>query len=145
MGDPIRIVDLAERIVRLSGLEPYCTTGDDAQVTGDIAIRFTGLRPGEKLFEELLIGDRARPTVHPRILTAREARLSPVNLDRFLATLSEACEAQNVDRLRHLIMAAPTGYTPDETIADLLWEKAAEQANQQEVWPRPGRMLLAGE
>ncbi len=145
MGDPIRIVDLAERIVRLSGLEPYCTTGDDAQVTGDIAIRFTGLRPGEKLFEELLIGDRARPTVHPRILTAREARLSPANLDRFLVTLSEACEAQNVDWLRRLIMAAPTGYKPDETIADLLWEKAAEQADAKDVWPRPGRMLLAGE
>ncbi|PWE37401.1 nucleoside-diphosphate sugar epimerase [Pelagicola sp. LXJ1103] len=145
MGEPIRIVDLAERIVRLSGLEPYRAVDGAVQARGDIAIQFTGLRPGEKLYEELLIGDRAQPTAHPRILAAREARLSPVKLDRFLAALCEACEAENIGWLRDLIKAAPTGYVPEEIIADLMWEQAERQADAQGTWQRPGRMLLAGE
>jgi len=144
MGEPIRIVDLADRIVRLSGLEPYhevcghevCSAGETPRA-GDIAIRFTGLRPGEKLYEELLIGEDARPTSHPRIMTAREARLSPADLDALLAQLLEACQSQNIARLRDLIKAAPTGYQPDARVVDLLWEEGNEAARAE--------MLRAGE
>lgn len=133
MGEPLKIVDLADRIVRLSGLTPYrVAEGMDpkAQPTGDIAITFTGLRPGEKLFEELLIGEEAGSTLHPRIMTATEDHLPPDALDRLLEQLLEACMAQDIDRLRTLIAAAPTGYHPDSEIADLLWgESSGSQLN----------------
>ncbi|QYX56764.1 polysaccharide biosynthesis protein [Roseovarius sp. SCSIO 43702] len=128
MGEPIRIVDLAERIIRLSGFVPYredAPRGEDGQPPGDIEIRFTGLRPGEKRFEELLIGRAARPTLHPRIMTATEEKLTPSELDALLDRLLEACLRQDVARLRSLISAAPTGYKPDRKIADLLWGQDA--------------------
>ncbi|MFD0858820.1 polysaccharide biosynthesis protein [Roseovarius aquimarinus] len=121
MGEPIRIVDLAERMVRLSGLTPYrlAAHGGGApgpveaeKENGDIAILFTGLRPGEKLFEELLIGGTARRTLHPRILTASESRLAPGKLDTLLDALMAACMAQDCARLRALMAAAPLGYAP---------------------------------
>jgi FlaA1/EpsC-like NDP-sugar epimerase len=68
MGQPVRIYDLARRMVELSGL----TLRDEAHPHGDIAIEITGLRPGEKLYEELLIGDNPEPTDHPRIMKAHE-------------------------------------------------------------------------
>ena len=131
MGEPIRIIDLADRIIRLSGLTPYHvdTEGDATEEPGgDIAIRFTGLRPGEKLFEELLIGEASRPTVHPRILTATESSLGPRALDALLERIFGACQAQDIVRLRKLITDAPTGYHPDRAIADLLWEESGKQA-----------------
>ena len=126
MGEPICIVDLAERIVRLSGLTPYRTDilGDDGQTaTGDIEIRFTGLRPGEKLYEELLIGDDSSPTQHPRIMTAKENSLRPTALEDLLDNILAACKMQDIARLRMLIRNAPTGYLPDSEIADLLWDE----------------------
>ena len=68
MGEPVRIIDLASRIVELSGL----TVRNDASPDGDIEIQITALRPGEKLYEELLIGDNPLPTQHPRIMKAHE-------------------------------------------------------------------------
>jgi len=126
MGEPICIVDLAERIVRLSGLTPYRTDilGEDGQAaTGDIEIRFTGLRPGEKLYEELLIGDDSSPTQHPRIMTAKENSLRPTALEDLLDNILAACKMQDIARLRMLIRNAPTGYLPDSEIADLLWDE----------------------
>jgi FlaA1/EpsC-like NDP-sugar epimerase len=131
MGEPIRIADLAERIVRLCGLEPYHTGPDGAALdgeTGDVAITYTGLRPGEKLYEELLIGEASQPTHHPRILTATEQSLGPDALETLLDNLLSACKVQDVARLRKLIAAAPTGYRPDSAIADLLWEESGRQA-----------------
>ncbi|END2132197.1 polysaccharide biosynthesis protein, partial [Shigella sonnei] len=71
MGDPVKIYDLAKRMIRLSGL----SVRDDKNPDGDIAIEVTGLRPGEKLYEELLIGDSVQGTSHPRIMTANEVML----------------------------------------------------------------------
>ena len=131
MGEPLKIVDLADRIVRLSGLTPYRVSSalhpdigqpraNVAQPKGDIEICFTGLRPGEKLFEELLIGDSAGQTQHPRIMTASETYLGPDRLDQLLDALLAACQRQDIAALRRIIASAPVGYTPIGPTADLL-------------------------
>ena len=139
MGEPIRIVDLADRIVRLSGLTPYhvddCSDAG-SRADGDIAICFTGLRPGEKLYEELLIGEEAEPTRHPRIMTAHETKLAPEELGNLLDRIMSACQTQDISRLRKLIAEAPTGYQPDSEIADLLWDESIKQ---------DADLLIAGE
>jgi FlaA1/EpsC-like NDP-sugar epimerase len=88
MGEPVKIAELARRMVHLSGLE----VRDDKHPGGDIEIRFSGLRPGEKLYEELLIGDNVLPTDHPRILRAQEYHLPAEELQHFLRQLDEACQ-----------------------------------------------------
>lgn len=94
MGEPVRIADLARRMVRLSGLE----VKDNTRPDGDIEIRFTGLRPGEKLYEELLIGDGAKPTDHPRILRAEEYHLPQDELQPLLSRLHEVCEQLDAEK-----------------------------------------------
>ena len=131
MGGPIRIVDLADRIIRLSGLTPFhaASPKDAANAPkGDVAICFTGLRPGEKLFEELLIGEASKPTAHPRIMTATDEHLGPKALDTLLDRILSACQSQDIAQLRKRIINAPTGYQPDSAIADLLWEERGKQA-----------------
>ncbi|MCQ0092280.1 polysaccharide biosynthesis protein [Roseovarius sp. M141] len=129
MGEPLKIVDLADRIARLSGLTPYLVPQGEEwrdarsaqdKSKGDIAICFTGLRPGEKLYEELLIGEDATPTLHPRILTASEICISPDSLDILLDQVLAACQAQDITELRRIITAAPLGYRPSGPAADLL-------------------------
>ncbi|MFX0542940.1 polysaccharide biosynthesis protein [Roseovarius sp. S4756] len=133
MGEPIKIVDLADSIIRLSGLTPYHvlpgSNGGAAHVEGDIAIQFTGLRPGEKLFEELLIGEASGCTLHPRIMTANETCLSPEALDLLLDKLLNACKMQDITALRDLISAAPVEYTPSGPAADLL-------SSDDDLWAR---------
>jgi FlaA1/EpsC-like NDP-sugar epimerase len=116
MGAPVRIVDLAQRMIRLSGLIPYIEGDGDS---GDIMITFTKLRPGEKLYEELLIGADAQPTRHPRILTASERCMPLDALLRILDDLLNACHDHDAKRLRALLKAAPTGYAPDCHLVDL--------------------------
>ncbi|EOS9441094.1 polysaccharide biosynthesis protein, partial [Shigella sonnei] len=87
MGDPVKIYDLAKRMIRLSGL----SVRDDKNPDGDIAIEVTGLRPGEKLYEELLIGDSVQGTSHPRIMTANEVMLPWQDLSLLLKELDQAC------------------------------------------------------
>jgi FlaA1/EpsC-like NDP-sugar epimerase len=88
MGAPVRIADLARRMIHLSGLE----VKDIHRPQGDIEIRFSGLRPGEKLYEELLIGDNALPTDHERIMRAQESLLPEAELQALLARLKVACD-----------------------------------------------------
>ena len=95
MGEPVKIVDLARSMIRLSGL----TEKTDEHPQGDIEVRAIGLRPGEKLFEELLIGDDVLPSGHPRIMSARERHIDPALLDKMLKTLQQACEANDPDSL----------------------------------------------
>ena len=94
MGEPVKIIDLARRMIHLSGL----TVRDEYQPLGDIEIRCTGLRPGEKLYEELLIGDGVLPTEHPRILRAQEYHLPKAELAGHLAGLRAACDALDAPR-----------------------------------------------
>lgn len=88
MGEPVRIADLARTIIHLSGLSERTPERPD----GDIELQFIGLRPGEKLFEELLIGDSAIPSGHPRILSAKERLIEHMLLDKMLGSLRKACE-----------------------------------------------------
>ena len=120
MGDSVKIVDLARKMIRLSGLEEKT----EKSPHGDIAIEFTGLRPGEKLYEELLIGDNVEASDHPRILRANEQSLSWDEMEKLLGLLDDACQRFAIDELRQLLLDAPTGYAPlDDHICDVIWNK----------------------
>ena len=108
MGEPIRIVDLARRMVALSGL----TVRSDAHPTGDIEIRFIGLRPGEKLYEELLIGDNPLPTAHPRILRAHEEHAPWSDMQPRLEALRRAALAGDTPAIMALLRQMVPGYQP---------------------------------
>ncbi|MBP3980439.1 polysaccharide biosynthesis protein [Acidovorax sp. JG5] len=111
MGEPIRIVELARRMVALSGL----TVRDEQHPGGDIAIEFTGLRPGEKLYEELLIGDHPLPTAHPRILRAREEHAPWEGMQATLETLRNAALADDTLTIKALLRQLVPGYQPADS------------------------------
>jgi FlaA1/EpsC-like NDP-sugar epimerase len=117
MGKPVKIVDLAERIVHLSGL----TVRNDKHPDGDIQITFTGLRPGEKLYEELLIGDNVLPTAHPMIMRANEERLSWNELTIGLEAVVQAIKRGDYPAVREVLKLLVSGYTPDEKLVDLIY------------------------
>ncbi len=104
MGEPVRIYDLAEQMIRLSGLVPG----------KDIKIEITGLRPGEKLYEELLIdGDNICPTRHPKIYSAREEKFTWTELEPMLQVLFQASQAGDTTGIIRQLQKLVTGYTPD--------------------------------
>jgi FlaA1/EpsC-like NDP-sugar epimerase len=117
MGDPVNISDLAAKMIRLSGL----TVIDKHNPDGDIAIEYTGLRQGEKLFEELLIGDDITQTDHRRIMSAHESWLPWPELQKILVKLDEACHEFAHEDIRRLLLQAPTGFVPKDGICDLVW------------------------
>jgi FlaA1/EpsC-like NDP-sugar epimerase len=117
MGEPVRILDLARQMIRLSGLEVQ----DEDNPEGDIRIEFKGLRPGEKLYEELLIGERDEPTEHPRIRRAREECLPWPAVESFLERLEGACGRCDAAELRAVLKEAVHGYEPETEIVDPLW------------------------
>ncbi len=118
MGDPVKIADLATRMIHLSGL----SVKDSENPEGDIEISYTGLRPGEKLFEELLIGDNVSGTAHERIMRAEEYCLSWSETKELLKNLDRACHDYSCDQVRELLMRAPTGYTTEEVLGDAVWQ-----------------------
>lgn len=117
MGQPVRIMELAKRMIRLSGL----TLRDELRPDGDIAIEVTGLRPGEKLYEELLIGDDARGTEHSRIMVAQETWLPWLRLRPLLVSLDDACHRFDHRQVRDILMNAPAAFEPTDGICDLVW------------------------
>ncbi|MBY0520848.1 MAG: polysaccharide biosynthesis protein, partial [Sphingomonas sp.] len=114
MGEPVKIIDLARNIVELSGL----TVRDQANPNGDIEIHTVGLRPGEKLFEELLIGDNPSPTRHPRILRANESSLGWDDLKVMLDDLESAIQSGDAKRARTMLSKVVPEYRPTPTIVD---------------------------
>lgn len=121
MGQPVKIIDLARRVVELSGL----TVKDDMHPDGDIEITVTGLRPGEKLYEELLIGDNPEPTQHPRIMKAHEDHLSWSQLEKKLNVLSAAINTNDVGAIRKTLQETVNGYEPSSGVVD--WVQLAEK------------------
>lgn len=117
MGKSVKIVDLAAKMIRLSGFE----VKDDTHPDGDIVIEFSGLRPGEKLYEELLIGDDVTGTEHERIMTANEACLSWQELEAILNRLDKACHEFQHEVIRDILLTTPTGFNPTDGICDLVW------------------------
>lgn len=114
MGEPVKIVELAEKMIHLSGL----SIRSERNPQGDISIEFTGLRPGEKLYEELLIGDNVVATDHPMIMAAREDHLPWDVLKLKLNDLLSAVEADDYGRVRQLLRETVNGYAPDGEIVD---------------------------
>ncbi|MFN5880450.1 MAG: UDP-N-acetylglucosamine 4,6-dehydratase family protein, partial [Burkholderiales bacterium] len=121
MGEPVRIEDLAHRMIELSGL----TLKSEESPNGDIEVVVTGLRPGEKLYEELLIGDNPEPTQHVRIMKAHEAFLPWGELQLGLQALEQAMQANDLPQVRLLLQRLVSGYTPDPEIVDWLWRESA--------------------
>ncbi len=119
MGEPVKIVDLAKSLIRLSGLE----VKSESNPHGDVEISFTGLRPGEKLFEELLIGDNVTQTQHPRIMAANEESMSFLEFEEYLDRLDKACLETDYSAIRQLLLDAPTGFNPVDDICDLVWKE----------------------
>ena len=117
MGKPVRITELARRMISLSGL----TVRDEANPDGDIEIRFTGLRPAEKLFEELLIGNNVTGTEHPMILRAIEESLEWPQIHEILQQLIIAMGQFDVREARDILMRGVREYRPSGDIADLVW------------------------
>lgn len=119
MGEPVKIVDLAKNLVQLSGL----SVKDENNPKGDIEITYTGLRPGEKLYEELLIGgDNVRKTSHSRIMTAEEVHLPFEQLSEVLSELESSCRDANYMAIRQTLLNAPTGFKPTTEIVDVLYK-----------------------
>ncbi len=108
MGSPVKILDLAQRMVRLSGL----SVRDATNPAGDIEIAITGLRPGEKLYEELLIGDNPQPTAHPRIMKAREPFVPWAALSPELTLLDSAVQDDDPSAINALLQRHVQGYRP---------------------------------
>lgn len=119
MGEPVKIVELAEKMIHLSGL----SIRSERNPQGDISIEFTGLRPGEKLYEELLIGDNVAATSHPMIMCANEDHLPWDVLKTRLNELLKAVEADDYTRVRQLLRETVSGYTPDGEIVDWIYQQ----------------------
>ncbi|MFQ3215231.1 MAG: FlaA1/EpsC-like NDP-sugar epimerase, partial [Marivirga sp.] len=106
MGEPVKIADLARKMIHLSGLSEK----HGQNLNGDVAIEYSGLRPGEKLYEELLVGDDVEGTEHPRIMTANEVHLSWSETHNLLNRLDKACHEFHVDDVIELLLEAPTAF-----------------------------------
>ncbi|MBX2807050.1 MAG: polysaccharide biosynthesis protein [Cellvibrionaceae bacterium] len=127
MGESVKVVDLAKRMIQLSGLEvksvdnPY----------GDIEIQYTGLRPAEKLYEELLVGDRVTGTEHGKIMRANEASLSASDLYHYLAQMRQACDSADANQLREILQKSVCGYQPHkESVDHILDDKLNESCKK---------------
>jgi FlaA1/EpsC-like NDP-sugar epimerase len=122
MHEPIKIIDLAKKMVHLMGFE----VKDENSYRGDIAIEYTGLRPGEKLYEELLIGEWVTGTGHPKIMRAKEETLSWGELEILLSKLELACKQIDLKEIRKLLMEAVVGFEPKDEVSDPQWEGREE-------------------
>jgi len=118
MHEPIRIVDLAKKMVHLMGYE----LKDENSYRGDIAIEYTGLRPGEKLYEELLIGESVTGTDHPKIMRAEEESLEWDELKGLLNRLEGACREIDLPEIKAILLSAVDGFEPKEEVSDPLWD-----------------------
>lgn len=122
MGEPVRIADLAEKMIRLSGL----SVQNEHNPLGDIVIEFTGLRPGEKLYEELLIGEDVNPTEHPMIMRAEEDMLPWEELKIHLRELLAAVAQDDYTLVRALLRRTVHGYVPKDGIVDWIHLRNSE-------------------
>lgn len=127
MGEPVSIMEMARKMIALSGL----TVKDEQNPNGDIAVEVTGLRPGEKLYEELLVGgDNIVPTVHSRIMRAHEESLPWTYLMELLKKLEEGCRKEEVENVREILQLAVAGYKPQCEIVDPVWTKINHSEGQ---------------
>jgi len=126
MGEPVKIMELALRMIELSGL----TLKSEDHPDGDIEITLIGLRPGEKLYEELLIGDNLKPTSHSRIMKAHEEFIPWAELEGQLRSLEIALNVNDVGIIRLMLEKLVTGYTPSTEIVDWVHLEQAKASDQ---------------
>jgi FlaA1/EpsC-like NDP-sugar epimerase len=126
MGEPVKIIDLAHRMVELSGFR----VKDENLPEGDIAIEVVGLRPGEKLYEELLIGNNPQATQHPRIMKANEKFLSWSDLQPMITTLRIAAVNGDVMMIRSMLQQLVPEYKPDEKVVDWVYREQVDEAEK---------------
>jgi len=119
MGEPVKIIDLARSMIELSGLR----VRDEEFPAGDIQINITGLRPGEKLYEELLIGNNPEKTTNPKILMASEDFIAWSLLQEKLQTLRLAADNNDPEIIMHILKELVTGYKPESNIADYIYKE----------------------
>jgi FlaA1/EpsC-like NDP-sugar epimerase len=129
MQEPIRIVDLAKKMVHLMGYD----VKDENSYRGDIAIEYTGLRPGEKLYEELMIGESVTGTEHPKIMRAEEETLSWDSLAPLISRLENACEKLDIEEMRSVLMEAVDGFEPKEEASDPQWHAQRAKTDAKEA------------
>lgn len=131
MGEPVKIIDLARRMVELSGL----TVRDEDNPDGDIAFEMTGLRPAEKLYEELLISDNPEPTAHPLIMKAHEDFLPWPALEKALKSLQQAMDHSDLVATRDLMGKLVSGYRPSADIVDFVALRQMERTDRFDPLP----------
>jgi len=119
MGKPVEINLLAKKMIQLSGLE----VKDESNPDGDIEIKYTGLRPGEKLFEELLIGENTIDTSNPLIMRAKEVMLPWGDLKPILENLKVEVESGNNEKIRKILIQLVPTFKPQSKIVDILNNK----------------------
>ncbi|AKX45637.1 hypothetical protein AKN87_11445 [Thiopseudomonas alkaliphila] len=124
MGEPVRIAELAEKMINLTGL----TVRNEKNPNGEIEVKFTGLRPGEKLYEELLIGDNVASTSHPMIMRANETYLAWPEFFKVLEELWQASEQGDCAKIRRLLVKYVDGYNPQGEIVDLMYLQQRQEA-----------------
>ena len=138
MHEPIRIVDLAKKMVHLMGYD----IKDENSYRGDIAIEYTGLRPGEKLYEELLIGESVTGTEHPKIMRAEEETLFWETLQPLLNRLEKACQNIDLKEIRDVLVEAVDGFEPKEEASDPLWEISDAESDRTIIEERAGEQKV---
>lgn len=126
MGEPVKISELATKMIHLMGFE----VKDKKNPDGDIEIHYTGLRPGEKLYEELLIGDNATGSSHPRIMRAEEEAYSWDELITHVHKLMKEISQSSCENVRELLIEVVKGYQPSGEIEDVLWKKKLNDPNR---------------
>ena len=117
MGDPVKIIDLAERLIRLSGKS--IKQGNNDQAPGEIEIKITGLRPGEKLYEELLVDANAHPTPHPKIMRARENYVTQETLDLGMQELVKHLSRSDTAQFKNTLAELVEGYQIPEAVQNV--------------------------
>ena len=128
MGEPVKISDLAKQMINLTGMSVRSADNPG----GDIEVHFTGLRDGEKLYEELLIGDDVLKTEHPMIMRAQEVMLSWVELEVVLEQLQNALDAFEYQEIRTILLANVNGYNPQHDVRDLIFTSVARKRSNSE-------------
>lgn len=127
MGEPIKIIDLARRMIRLMGFE----VKDESKPYGDVEIKVIGLRPGEKLYEELLVGNNVSGTGHPMIMCAEEEYPDYDVVQQYLLSLEAACDAGDCDSIRAILVELVQGFVSRGPVSDYLWERMTVKAEAQ--------------
>ncbi|WP_308367039.1 MULTISPECIES: nucleoside-diphosphate sugar epimerase/dehydratase [unclassified Microbulbifer] len=141
MGEPVRIFDLARRLIHIMGH----TVRDEENPEGDIEIQISGLRPGEKLYEELLLGDKVSGTDHPMIMRAEEERLSSERLQILLGELRDACSRHDCEGVHRALTEAVKDYMPKHSLVDTVWNQQRLQGPTRSVGPAQVKRLPVAE